>query len=86
MKLWLLSQDENDGYDTYDSVVVAAENEVLAKAIHPSQIGDYAPKDPWVSSYYRTWASSPDKVNCKIIGDAIEGTEPGVILASFNAG
>jgi hypothetical protein len=27
MKIYVLSQDQNDGYDTYDSVVVAAEDE-----------------------------------------------------------
>jgi len=36
MKLYRISQDKNDGYDTYDSAVVAAENENEAKLIHPS--------------------------------------------------
>ena len=36
MKLWLISQDENDGYDTYDSAVVAAETAEAAVLIHPS--------------------------------------------------
>ena len=36
MKLWLISQTENEGYDTYDSAVVAAETENAARLIHPS--------------------------------------------------
>ena len=35
MKLWLLSQDENSGYDTFDSIIVAAETEEDAKKISP---------------------------------------------------
>jgi len=31
MKLFLISQDENDGYDTYDSAVVCAKDEEAAK-------------------------------------------------------
>lgn len=37
MKIYKLSQNINNGYDTYDSVVVVAENEDDAKRIHPSE-------------------------------------------------
>lgn len=30
MKLWLLSQTENTGYDTYDAAVVAAPDDATA--------------------------------------------------------
>ena len=33
MKIYLLEQDLNNGYDTYDSVVVIAENENEARKI-----------------------------------------------------
>lgn len=36
MNLYLLEQEENCGYDTYDSCVVASPNEATAKTIHPS--------------------------------------------------
>jgi hypothetical protein len=79
MKLWLISQDENNDYDTFDSVVVAAETEEQAKSIHP-----YSRIDAWASS---VWASSPNKVKVKYLGEACEDIrEPGIILASFNAG
>ena len=35
MKLFLISQKENNDYDTYDSAVVAAENEEIAKEMNP---------------------------------------------------
>ena len=37
LHLWLLTQTENTGYDTYDSMVVAAYDETTAKRMHPQQ-------------------------------------------------
>ena len=81
MKLWLISQTENDNWDTYDSAVVAAETEEEAKMIDPSGAADI----DWKYKY-SSWASSPDNVACVNIGEAIEGTLKGVVCASFNAG
>lgn len=80
VKLWLISQTVNGGYDVYDSAVVAAHHETHARHIHPSgRIDDWRDTGP-------TWAYSPEQVTVKLIGEAAEGTEPGVICASFNAG
>jgi hypothetical protein len=81
MKLWLISQDANGDYDTYDSAVVAAPTAEYAQTIHPGGSGGWKQK-----SYNRTWCDAPHQVTVRLIGDAIEGTEAGVILASFNAG
>lgn len=83
MKLWRITQDVNGGYDTYDCAVVAAETEEKARRIHPS-----TPRDEklWNKRWFHDWASSPDQVAAEFIGDAVEGTEEGVIVASFNAG
>jgi hypothetical protein len=35
MKLWKIWQNEQRGYDTYDSAVVAADTADLAKTLHP---------------------------------------------------
>jgi len=78
MKLYLLSQDVNDDYDTYDSCVVAAENEEEAKMMHP------AGENRNIHSVF-TWCNMPDAVRCKYIGEAAENIEKGVICASFNA-
>ncbi len=80
MNLYLLSQDENTDYDTYDSVVVAAKDENEARLIHPD--GDNA---EW-GCRYPAWASSPEKVTVTKIGKASDDVQLGVVLASFNAG
>jgi hypothetical protein len=79
MNLYLLTQKENSGWDTYDSVVVAAKNEQEAKKILPSEYSDW-------NNLCGTWASSPENVTVEYIGKAKEGTVKGVVLASFNAG
>lgn len=80
MNLYLLTQNENSGYDTYDSCVVAAENQDQARMIRPND-------DQWSKDYcIGTWAYSPEKVKVTLLGLAVCGTEPGVICASFNAG
>lgn len=81
MKLYLLSQSENADYDTYDSVVVAAENEEKARLIRP----DNAEWDN-LESRDDGWATKIENVEVEYLGEAKEGTEEGVIIASFNAG
>lgn len=78
MNLYLLTQNEVSGYDTYDSVVVAAKTETDAKSIHPCTILGWGSRGDW--------PKSPDSVEVKLIGKAVEGTSAGVILSSFNAG
>jgi hypothetical protein len=79
VKLWKISQTKNDGYDTYDSAVVAAETEELARLTMPSE------SEKW-GERYSAWAPDPTHVRVKLIGNAIDEIEPGVIVASFNAG
>ena len=86
MKLWLLRQDVNTKYDTYDSAVVAAETLEEARLIHPE-----GPQKPFYDPAYelsrrlKAWAPR-SKVKVTLIGTAIDGTPTGVILASYNAG
>lgn len=97
MKLWLIAQTQVSGYDTYDSAVVAAETEQLAKETHPSSYKFWKNGSWWVRyddgdcepiewDYYDTWAQSPNQVSARCLGEALPGTEAGVICASFNAG
>lgn len=81
MNLYLLTQTENRDYDTYDSIVVAANSLELAVQMHPDE--EYG---SWSGGLSTTWASSPTNVTCKLIGKAVSGTTSGIILASFNAG
>lgn len=77
MKLYLLTQDENRVYDTYDSMVVAAESTEEARNIHPYGRGQ------WSSD---VWATNPSNVGVMYLGEAAEGVVAGRILGSFNAG
>ena len=76
MKLWLIYQTENTGYDTYDSAVVAAETEDEARKIHPG--------GAWDS--WDAWVDFPERVSVLYLGEASDIPIARVILASFNAG
>jgi hypothetical protein len=84
MKLYLLKQDTNNDYDTYDSCVVCAKDEDAARHIHPDwefQKG----KEWWKEKRAYDWALIDD-VQVTYIGEAAEYVGPGVVCASFNAG
>ena len=88
MKLYLISQNVNTNYDTYDLCVVAAESEYEAKRIPPSSSDPRAGEDGKFkkTGVYGDWAENVDQVMCQYLGEAKEGTTPGIICASFNAG
>lgn len=79
MNLYLISQDVNNDYDTYDSAVVAAKNEEMARNTIPGGLHN-------TFEHNCSWVRSPDQVKVELIGKAKAGTKPGVICASFNAG
>lgn len=78
MNLYLIAQDENTGYDTYDSAVVCAESEDDARQIHPFF------RNPEWDTF--SWCSSPEHVEVKFLGVADPSIQRGVICASYNAG
>lgn len=91
MKLFHLYQNVSNGYDTYDSCVVVAENEELARQIHPDGVTlqSYAGRDNLPRSWYSDWATDPKDVIVTYIGEYVPGendTDNPVICASFNAG
>ncbi len=79
MKLWLISQKQNNGYDTYDSAVVAAESEAAARLITPDG-------RPFTMEFYYSWCDGPEHVTAQYLGEAEPELKAGVVLASFNAG
>lgn len=83
MNLYKISQTVNNGWDTYDSAIVAAENEEEARRTYPS---GYAEKEWWNDNRSYSWCSTLEQVKVEFIGVAKEGIEKGVIVASFNAG
>jgi hypothetical protein len=79
MFLYKISQNVNNNYDTYDSVIVAAESEEDARMIRPDTAD-------WGSEQFcSTWVSDPKDVIVELIGISF-AKNPGIILASFNAG
>jgi hypothetical protein len=76
MYVWRISQSENDTRNTYDSAVVVAETEELARHTFPHFLGWKYGHSDW---------TTPDKVQATRIGVADDPT-PRVICASFNAG
>jgi len=90
MKLFLISQTVNNDYDTFDAAVVAAEDEVAARHIHPRGMEQGKLSTPpdttqWDNIFaFDDWANSPNDV--KVIYLAETHLPAGIILASFNAG
>lgn len=95
MNLYLISQKVNTGYDTYDSAVVAAENEDQASKINPGGFRKWSEVyDSWMFLFSdgkeepdgdETWCK-PSDVTVYCIGQTNIYTTPQVICASFNAG
>ncbi len=93
LKLWKISQDVNDAYDSYDSAVVVARGHSAASMVHP--VGDkvYWNGTDWLWADdhaefdFNDWAKPVD-VKVVLIGEANPGLfdEGDVICASFNAG
>jgi len=74
MNLYLIERTDRVGYDEYDSIVVAAENEEEALEMGPN----WPDKD-----YGGCWASK-EKLIIELIGTTTRDRD--VIITSFNAG
>jgi hypothetical protein len=84
LNLYLVSQNENNHYDTYDSFVIACESEEEARHTNP-QDGCVMPKKDWLY-LYSSWCSSPDHVTVTYLGIADASVKHGIVCSSFNAG
>ena len=78
MNLYLISQETNTEYDTYDCAVVVAETEEAARKMNP---------DPWgkVKVNLSNW-TEPENVTVTFLGVANPSLLSGSICGSFNAG
>ena len=100
MNIYLISQDFNTGYDTYDSAVVVANNPEEARKVHPSEYVTHNNGFTWMGTYSgkklkgdeyenepSNWVkfSEREDIEVKFIGET-KRRDSGVILASFNAG
>ena len=96
MNLYLVGQDVNSGYDTFDAMVVCAESEEEARKLNPggyyqwsdeknSWIFQYADGSPGSVGQDHTWCL-PSQCKVFLLGRALDNITNGVVLASFNAG
>ena len=83
MKLFLFKMDYQ-GYDTYSSWLVAADNDDIAKGYHPAgakfvdtEIGPFGEHDH--TDYGK-------EISYACIGEAASDLKEGVSISSFNAG
>ena len=88
--LWKISQDTNNGWDTFDSAIVVAKDSSSAVQMHPR--GFCWTDDGWVwrcdgeRCFDREW-THPKNVDAICVGQAADGLKEGeVVLTSFNAG
>lgn len=78
MKLYRISQTENSEYDTYDAAVVVAATEEQARATLPDGGPFYCRReDVWADAKF---------VTVEYLGEAKDGLEAGVVVASYHAG
>jgi hypothetical protein len=88
MNLYLIKQDTNNDYDTYDSAIVVATSEEEARTIHPAGHRWVSENEKWNAKWrvQNSW-TNPENVEVQLIGTANSDAKAGdVILASFNAG
>ncbi|SCX40147.1 hypothetical protein [Nitrosospira sp. Nsp1] len=76
MNIYLISQYENTGFNTYNTAVVIAESEEAAQLTHPSG------EEEWIDE---SWAD-PEDIEVELLGEAVEGSRAGVLCASFHTG
>ena len=95
LNLYLIRQTVNNGFDTFDSAVVAARDEEDARSINPAGIwsGDNNPvlltptREEIVDVKDEPYAwTTREHVKVKLIGIASPNVKRGVICASYNAG
>lgn len=91
MKIYLVTQNVQVGYDTHDAMVVIAVDEEAARKLHPDMEGEdqswNMPLDhEWWKERQYSWAPSPEEVEVELLGEIQEECLPRVVLSSFNAG
>ena len=82
MKLWLITQTVNTGFETFEGAVVAAQTEEEARRTHPNDdyiAGQWIGCDPNDES----WAELPEQVTVRYLGKATSDVVAGVILSSY---
>lgn len=82
MNLYLITRNDDVDYDQYDSAVVAAPDEEDAKALIEQDLDDWT----HYGYVYNKKVNTELDITIELIGTAVDGIEPGIVVASFNAG
>lgn len=85
--LYLLKQNDEVGYDAYDSCIVAAPDQETAHMMHPYQ-DEQEEAEEEERGYGISWPIRSERkegIAVQLIGVAADDIEAGVICASFNA-
>ncbi len=77
MRLYHISQMQRQGYGTYRAAVVAAVDDDHARNMHPYN------GEPLTGERDLAWVSRPEDVQVKYLGEAVEGTQAGLILVDY---
>jgi hypothetical protein len=98
MNIYKVTRNEPIDYDTFDSFVVVAPDQAAARRTHPATSADLTWDDcygnapgQWYDFEGRPermdngWTDDIEPLTVTLIGRA-DGAEPGVVVASFNAG
>ena len=79
--IYKVERADDVGYDEYDSFVIIAETESVARYTHPN--GRDIEDASW---YENSWPVTPEDLIVTLIGRVDGNDTAGVICASFNAG
>ena len=85
--IYKVSTSKLGGYDSWDSIIVIAEDEVQARNTHPRDLASnriHSYKEN-INYFTRGW-NLPENLIVEKIGIANKNQQCGTILASFNAG
>lgn len=85
--LYLLTQTDNNDHDAISECIVCANNDVIARMIHPQSDakfinGEWHGMDSNLKLWNRNsdWAKSFDTVTCKLIGYASDDINIGEVI------
>ena len=90
MKIFLLSQTKNTGWDTFDSMVVIAKSAREARRISPYESHKWSDRlGCWVSKEkprrHSEWVDDLKDIKVKCVGTT-KRKKQGIVCLSFNAG
>lgn len=82
MNLYLLEQNVNDNWDTYDSMIIcAADPDEAVELSYRGFVRHYIDgHGDWIRY------DCKDRIQVELIGAAVVNLEKGIVLSSFNAG